>query len=119
MKPGPKTEPASARDGDPLLDGDEERDPGGVRVEAYREAVEGLGRRKGRLASDCERGSASTGWRVLGSLMVEAAIGKDCIESVGESWFGDCMKKTITVLAVEPEESGCCRSRGGGIICSS
>jgi hypothetical protein len=89
VKVAPKTDPV---DGEPRPEGDAEREPGGVRVEAKSEAEEGFGLRKGRVASDCESGCASTCWRVLGSLMVDAARGGECIESAAESLSGDCMK---------------------------
>jgi hypothetical protein len=87
--------------------GEEEREPGGVRVEAKRDAVEGLERRSrvGRETVEDESGSGTApapavgrdglgrGWRCLGSLMVEAAKGKDDIGSGVETWSGDCMNE--------------------------
>src|ERR1700761_650125 len=94
-KLGPKTEPANVPDGEPLPDGEAERDPGGVSVEAKRKAAEGFGRRYARVASDCDRGCASTCWRFLGDLMAEAASGSDWIESAGKSLSGDCMRVSM------------------------
>ena len=55
-----------------------ERDPGGERVEAYREAADGLERRKARLVSDCDNGNDSrTGveCRDFVNFIAEAAAG--------------------------------------------
>lgn len=69
------------REGDPRPAGDIEREPGGERVEAYKEAAEGLDRRKARLVSDCDNGDngdSKTGveCRVLVSFIPDAAAGR-------------------------------------------
>jgi len=63
--------------------GDSDLEPGGVSVEAYREAADGFDLRYGKLASDRERGSSMV-CLCLGSFIVDAAIGGDDSESVGD-----------------------------------
>ena len=75
-------------DGDPLPAGDIDLEPGGDSVEAYKDAAEGFDLRKGRLASDCDKGKESMrapGCLILGSFAVEAAIGSAWSGSVGEA----------------------------------
>jgi hypothetical protein len=87
------------REGDPRPAGDIERDPGGERVEAYKEAADGLERRKARLVSDCDNGSDSnTGveCRDFVSFMADAAAGNAWSGSVGEAAFSiDCGMKAM------------------------
>jgi len=92
----PNTEPDPGLAGEPLPNGELDRDPGGLNVDANNEAADGFDLRKGKLASDWDSGRASIGdWRVLGSLIVDAAKGSVGNESVGEaSSPGDCIEST-------------------------
>lgn len=91
VKAAPRVDPEKGRGaGDPLPTGDMDLEPGGVRVDAYRLAAVGLDRgRYGRLASELVMLSC-----LLGSLMEDAAIGGECMDSAAESSSIDCMKAT-------------------------
>lgn len=86
FEPVPNTEEVTREAGRPM--GDWDREPGGDRVDAYREAADGCDRRCGRLISDWESEEASLRvWRVFWTVKAGAItgdVGSDPLP-VGES----------------------------------
>jgi hypothetical protein len=109
--------------------GDEEREPGGEKVEAYRAAADGAERRSrmGRVTSDWESGvPCMEAIRVFWTLKAadDAAMGGAEMGSVGESWskldamtlLGHLAMLASAVAQDEAEEAmGWAPRRKGGI----
>ena len=78
---------ASMREGDARPIGDMEREPGGVKVDANKEAAEGFGLEKGRLATDWEKEPPSPAMAARAGVVRSGLMG-----TVFRSWAeGSCL----------------------------